>query len=87
MFSSTTIASSQTRPIDSTMATSVSTLIVKPARYMTKKPEMMLTGIAITGMMVERQSRRNEEDDQRHQAEGDDQGLLHLRDRAADEAW
>ena len=26
---------------------------------MMKKPEMMLTGMAITGMIVERQSRRN----------------------------
>ena len=52
------MASSQTRPIESTIATRVSTLIEKPAMYMMKNPEMMLTGMAITGMIVERQSRR-----------------------------
>ena len=58
MFSNTTMASSQTRPIDNTIATRVSTLIENPATYMMKKPAMMLTGMAITGMIVDRQSRR-----------------------------
>jgi hypothetical protein len=57
-FSSTTIASSHTTPIASTSATSVRMLIVKPATYITKNAGTMLTGIAITGTSVARQSRR-----------------------------
>jgi hypothetical protein len=57
-FSSTTIASSQTRPIASTNPTRVRMLMEKPATYMMKNALMMLTGIASTGMMVARQSRK-----------------------------
>ena len=58
MFSSTTMASSTTMPMASTIPSSVSTLIEKPATYITKKAPMSETGIASTGMSVERQSRR-----------------------------
>jgi hypothetical protein len=59
MFSSTTIASSHTRPIASSTATRVSTLMLNPARYMMKNADTIETGIATTGMRVDRQSRRN----------------------------
>ena len=57
MFSSTTMASSTTSPIDSTMPSNVSVLIEKPAAWMIAKVPMMDTGIAITGISVVRHSR------------------------------
>ena len=43
----------------STMASSVSTLMEKSSRYITKKMPTSDTGMATTGMSVERQSRKN----------------------------
>ena len=60
MFSSTTIASSTTRPMASTRPSRVNTLIEKPATYITKKAPVSDTGIATTGINVVRQSRRKE---------------------------
>ncbi len=52
------MASSTTSPIASTSASSVRTLIEKPAAHMMKKAPMSDTGMTRTGMIVVRQSRR-----------------------------
>ena len=52
------MASSTTRPTESTMASIVSTLMEKPSRYMMKNAPMSDTGITIQGTSVTRQSRR-----------------------------
>ena len=53
------MASSHTRPIASTSPTNVRMLIENPSTYMMKNAETMLTGMASTGMIVARQSRKN----------------------------
>ena len=58
MFSSTTIASSTTRPIASTIASSVSVLIVNPNRYISANAPISDTGIVTIGMIVARRLRR-----------------------------
>ena len=59
MFSSTTIASSTTRPIASTAPSSVSTLIEKPAITITMLAAMIETGIVTAGISVARTVPRN----------------------------
>ena len=59
MFSSTTIASSTTRPIDSTMPSSVSVLMENPAAAMMPNAPTIDTGMAMTGISVVRHSRKN----------------------------
>ena len=59
MFSSTTIASSTTRPIASTIASSVSVLMLKLNTYISAKAPINDTGMVIRGMMVARKLRRN----------------------------
>ena len=54
MFSTTTMASSTTSPIASTMASSVSRLMVKPIASMRKQAPTSDSGIATIGMMTER---------------------------------
>ena len=58
MFSVITMASSTTRPTASTTASMVSTLMEKPATYITKKAPMSDTGMTMHGTSVTRQSRR-----------------------------
>ena len=58
MFSSITMASSTTRPIASTMASSVSVLIVNPNAYIRPKAPISDTGIVTIGMSVARRLRR-----------------------------
>ena len=58
MFSSMTMASSTTRPIASTIASSVSVLIVKPNRYISPNAPTSETGIVTSGMSVARRLRR-----------------------------
>jgi len=58
-FSTMTMASSTTRPTESTIASSVSRLIVNPAAFMRKTAPMSEIGIAITGMMRPRIEPRN----------------------------
>ena len=58
MFSSTTIASSTTRPIASTIASSVSVLIVKPNSAISANAPISATGIVTSGMIVARKLRR-----------------------------
>ena len=58
MFSVTTIASSTTSPTASTTASMESTLMEKPARYITKKMPISEMGITNAGMSVTRQLRR-----------------------------
>ena len=53
-FSTITIASSTTRPTESTMASRVSRLMVKPAACMMKTAPMSEIGIATTGMITDR---------------------------------
>jgi hypothetical protein len=59
MFSSTTMASSTTRPIASTAPSSVSTLMEKPAITITMLAEMIDTGIVTAGISVARTVPRN----------------------------
>ena len=59
MFSSITIASSTTSPIASTIASSVSVLIVNPNRYMSPNAPTSDTGIVTIGITVARRLRRN----------------------------
>ena len=58
MFSSMTMASSTTRPIASTIASSVSVLIVKPNTYISANAPTSDTGIVTIGMIVARRLRR-----------------------------
>ena len=58
MFSSTTIASSTTMPVERTMASKVRMLMLKPDTYMMKNDPISEIGIAITGIKVVRQFRR-----------------------------
>ncbi len=58
MFSSITMASSTTRPIASTSASSVSVLMVKPASAIIAKVPIRLTGIVTIGMIDARSVRR-----------------------------
>ena len=53
------MASSTTNPIDNTIPNKVNTLIEKPTKYIKKKTPIKLTGMAVNGMMVERQSLKN----------------------------
>ncbi len=57
-FSSTTIASSTTRPTASTTPSSVSTLIEKPRTYRKKNAPTSDTGMVTNGISVERTERR-----------------------------
>ena len=54
-FSTTTMASSTSRPMASTSANMVSVLMEKPATASTPKVPSSTTGMAITGMIVARQ--------------------------------
>ena len=58
MFSSMTMASSTTRPMASTIASSDSVLTVKPNRYMSPNAPTSDTGIVTIGMIVARRLRR-----------------------------
>ena len=58
MFSSITMASSTTSPIASTIASSVSVLIVNPNAYISANEPMSETGIVTIGMIVARRLRR-----------------------------
>ncbi len=58
MFSSTTMASSTTRPMASTSASSVSVLMEKPNRSISAKEPIRLTGMVISGMTEARRVRR-----------------------------
>ena len=57
-FSTTTMASSTTRPTESTMASRVSRLMVKPKSCMRKTAPMSETGMATTGTSTERSEPR-----------------------------
>ena len=59
VFSSTTIASSTTKPVAMVSAISVKLLSEKPARYMTPKVPISETGTATLGISVARALRRN----------------------------
>ena len=57
-FSSTTMASSTTRPMASTMASNVSVFTVKPNAYISPKAPTSDTGMVTMGMMVARKLRK-----------------------------
>ena len=57
-FSTTTMASSTTRPTESTMASRVSRFTVKPKTCMRKTAPMSETGMATTGTSTERSEPR-----------------------------
>ena len=59
MFSSITMASSTTRPMASTSASSVNVLIEKPANCISANEPIRLTGMVTMGMMDARTVRRN----------------------------
>ena len=58
MFSSTTMASSTTRPMASTIASKVSVLMEKPKRYISAQAPTSDTGMVTMGMMLARRLRR-----------------------------
>ena len=82
MFSVITMASSTTKPTASTTASMESTLMEKPARYMTKKSSNQRNGITIHGTSVTRQSRKKRKNDDDNQHKASYTRLLHLVDRA-----
>ena len=57
-FSTTTMASSTTMPIESTMANSVEKFTVKPSAHMAAKAPMIVTGTVVAGISMARQSWR-----------------------------
>ncbi len=59
MFSTMTMASSTTRPTESTTASSVSRLMVKPDTAMMKAAPISEIGMATTGMINDRMEPRN----------------------------
>ena len=59
IFSNTTMASSTTRPMASTIPSSVSTLMENPSAYITVKAAIMETGMVMAGMSVARHCPRN----------------------------
>jgi hypothetical protein len=59
MFSVTTIPSSTTKPVASTMAKRVNTLIENPNNHMIKKVAINETGISINGRNAMAQSLKN----------------------------
>ena len=59
MFSTTTIASSTTRPIASTIASSVSRLKLKPAASIRMQTPISDSGMVTTGMITDRNEARN----------------------------
>ena len=67
MFSSTTIASSTTKPVAMVSAISDRLSRLKPSRYMTPNVPISDTGTATLGISVARTLRRNSEHDQDHQ--------------------
>ena len=58
MFSSTTMASSTTRPMARTSASSVRVLTVKPAAYISAKAPISDTGMVTSGISEARTLRR-----------------------------
>ena len=84
-FSTTTIASSTSKPMVSTMPNIVSTLIEKPKACMTPKVPSSTTGTAIAGISVARRFCRNRYITRHDQHERLEQGLDHLLDRQPDE--
>ena len=59
MFSTTTMASSTTRPIASTIASSVSRLMLKPITSIRLQTPISDSGMVTTGMITERNEARN----------------------------
>ena len=57
-FSTTTMASSTTMPIESTIANSVEKFTVKPSAHMAAKAPMIVTGTVVAGTSMARQSCR-----------------------------
>ena len=85
MFSSTTIASSTTRPIASTMPSSVRMLIVKPKIQRKKNAPISDTGMVTNGISVARKRAQEEEDHQHHQQHRLEHRLVDRLDRFLDE--
>jgi hypothetical protein len=60
-FSTTTMASSTTMPIESTIANSVEKFTVKPSAHMAANAPMIVTGTVVAGTSMARQSWRKTE--------------------------
>ena len=84
MFSSTTMASSTTRPVATISAISDRLFSEKPQRYITAKLPTSATGTAATGIIAARQLRQEQQHDEDDQADGDEQRALRLVQRRAD---
>ena len=84
MFSSTTIASSTTKPVAMVSAISERLLSEKPARYMTPKVPISDTGTATLGISVARPLRRNRNTTRITSADRDHQRALDVAQRRAD---
>ena len=83
-FSTTTMASSTTRPTESTIASRVSRLIVKPKTCMRKTAPMSEIGIATIGMMTERHEPRKRKMTMHDDEQRFHQGLKDFLDRGVD---
>ena len=84
MFSSTTIASSTTRPVATISAISDRLLSEKPTRYITAKLPTSATGTAATGMIAARTLARNSSTTTMTSVDRDEQRALGLVQRGAD---
>ena len=82
-FSTTTMASSTTRPIARIMPNMVSMLIEKPSRCMPTKVPTIDTGTARIGIDGRPQRLQEDEHDQHHQHHRLEEGVHHLLDRVA----
>ena len=84
MFSSTTMASSTTKPVATVSAISERLSRLKPSRYITPKVPISDTGTATLGISVARGVAQEQEDHQDHQDDGDHQRALDVVQRGAD---
>jgi hypothetical protein len=84
VFSSTTMASSTTKPVATVSAISDRLLSEKPSRYITPKVPSSDTTVATAGMMVARALRRNTLTTSTTSSDGDHQRDLDLVQRGAD---
>ena len=85
MFSSTTMASSMTMPVASESASMVMLLSEKPRARITAKVPMIEIGMARRGDHRDAPVAHEEEHDQRREQAAEDQVVLNLLERLADE--
>ena len=85
MFSTTTMASSITRPPAAARPPSVIMLKLWPIILSTTKVTQMVTGTTTPARTAVPRSRRNKPDDEAGEKQADDDGVAHAADRFADD--